>query len=42
MTMEQWAAERATVINEVIEEQPALSSPDLPKSPRINGKPTKP
>jgi hypothetical protein len=24
MTIEQWAAERATVVNEVIDEQPAL------------------
>jgi hypothetical protein len=41
MTVEQWAQERATVVNEVIDETPQLSSPDLPKSPGSNGKPTK-
>jgi hypothetical protein len=42
MTIEQWAAERATVINEVVvDETPQLSSPDLPKSPGSTGKPTK-
>jgi hypothetical protein len=34
MTVEQWAAERATVIDEVVEELPSPSSQDLPKSPR--------
>ena len=41
MTVEQWAAERATVINEVIDETPQLSSPDLPNSAGSNRKPTK-
>ena len=41
MTVEQRAAERATVINEVIDETPQLSSPDLPKSPRSSEKSAK-
>jgi hypothetical protein len=41
MTLEQWAAERATVVNEVIDDTPQLSSPDLPNSAGSNRKPTK-
>ena len=48
MTAEQWAAERATVINDVVEEMnndlPGLSPPspqDFPESPRSDGKPSK-
>jgi hypothetical protein len=34
LTEKEWAAERATVIDDVVEELPAPSSPDLPKTPR--------